>query len=68
MFAAGELAMTPEDLAKWDISVMDQTVLKPASYLEMETEFVLRNGGGVAIRIGCLRDGQQRPPGAGARR
>ena len=25
MFAAGELAMTPEDLAKWDISMIDQT-------------------------------------------
>ena len=38
MFAAGELAMTAEDLAKWDISIIDQTVLKPASYREMETE------------------------------
>ncbi|HYX28874.1 MAG TPA: serine hydrolase domain-containing protein, partial [Pyrinomonadaceae bacterium] len=34
MFAAGELAMTAEDLAKWDVSVMDQKILKPASYKE----------------------------------
>ena len=32
MFAAGELAMTARDLAAWDISLIDQTVLSPASY------------------------------------
>ena len=52
MFAAGELAMTPEDLAKWDISIIDQTVMKPASYLDMETEFVLRNGVGTRYGLG----------------
>ena len=44
MFAAGELAMTAEDLAKWDISVINQTVLKPASYREMQTDVLLKNG------------------------
>src|SRR5438874_528350 len=44
MFAAGELAMTAEDLAKWDVSVIDQKVLKPASYREMETDVLLKNG------------------------
>ncbi len=44
MFAAGELAMTAEDLAKWDISVIDQKILKPASYKEMETDVLLKNG------------------------
>jgi CubicO group peptidase (beta-lactamase class C family) len=44
MFAAGELAMTAEDLAKWDISVINQSVLKPASYREMETDVLLKNG------------------------
>ncbi len=44
MFAAGELAMTAEDLAKWDISMIDQSVLKPASYKEMETVVLLKNG------------------------
>src|SRR5438105_7109920 len=29
LFAAGELAMTPQDLAKWDISIIDQKILKP---------------------------------------
>src|SRR6202140_205222 len=38
MFAAGELAMTAEDLEKWNISVIKQTLLKPASYHALETE------------------------------
>lgn len=44
LFAAGELAMTAEDLAKWDISLINQTLLKPASYHEMESAIVLKNG------------------------
>jgi CubicO group peptidase (beta-lactamase class C family) len=44
MFAAGELAMTAEDLAKWDVSVINQTVMKPASYREMQTDVLLKNG------------------------
>src|SRR5580704_19744025 len=43
LFAAGELAMSAEDLARWDISVMNQTLLKPSSYHQMETEVVLSN-------------------------
>ena len=52
MYAAGELAMTAEDLAKWDISVMKQSVLKPASYREMETETLLNNGVGTRYGLG----------------
>jgi D-alanyl-D-alanine carboxypeptidase len=52
MFAAGELAMTAEDLAKWDISIMEQSVMKPASYQEMETEVVLKNGVGTRYGLG----------------
>ncbi len=44
LFAAGELAMPAEDLAKWDISLINQTLLKPASYRELETTIVLKNG------------------------
>ena len=44
MFAAGELAMTAEDLARWDLSVINQTVLKPASYREMQSDVLLKNG------------------------
>jgi D-alanyl-D-alanine carboxypeptidase len=54
MFAAGELAMTAEDLAKWDISIIDRSVLKPASYREMETEVVLKDGVGTRYGLGMF--------------
>lgn len=52
MFAAGELAMTAEDLARWDVSVIDQSLLKSASYREMETEVRLNNGAGTHYGLG----------------
>lgn len=52
MFAAGELAMTAKDLAKWDISMIDQTLLKPASYKEMETVVLLKNGAPTRYGLG----------------
>ncbi len=52
MFAAVELAMTAEDLAKWDISIINQTVLKPASYQEMETVVLLKNGAPTRYGLG----------------
>src|SRR3977135_4468825 len=42
LFAAGELAMPAQDLAKWDISIMDQKLLKPASYREFATDMLLK--------------------------
>ena len=44
LFAAGELAMPASDLAKWDISIIDQKLLKPLSYREMQTDVLLKNG------------------------
>ncbi len=52
LYAAGELAMTAADLARWDISLMNQTLLKPASYREMETEVRLKNGQGARYGLG----------------
>ncbi len=52
LFAAGELAMPAEDLAKWDISMINQTVLHPASYAQMEKEVVLKNGVGTRYGLG----------------
>ena len=52
LFAAGELAMTAEDLAKWDISIMEQKLLKPASYREFEREVQLNNGLGTRYGLG----------------
>jgi CubicO group peptidase (beta-lactamase class C family) len=52
LFAAGELAMTAEDLAKWDIAIMDQKVLRPASYRELEREVQLSSGMGTRYGLG----------------
>ena len=52
MFAAGELAMTARDLALWDISMLDQSVLKPESYRAMTTEVPLTTGAGSRYGLG----------------
>ena len=52
MFAAGELAMPASELAKWDISIIDQKLLKLASYKDLETEVVLQNGVGTRYGLG----------------
>ncbi len=44
MFAAGELAMPVHDLLLWDISMMNQSLLQPASYQQMFTGVKLKNG------------------------
>ncbi len=44
MFAAGELAMPAQDLLLWDISLMDQSLLQPASYKQMFTGVKLKSG------------------------
>lgn len=44
MFGAGELAMTASDLAKWDIAMIDQSLLQPASWKAMETDTLLSDG------------------------
>jgi D-alanyl-D-alanine carboxypeptidase len=62
MFAAGELAMTAYDLALWDISVIDQAILKPASYRALETEVQLTNGVGTRYALGLgvgITDGRR---------
>jgi D-alanyl-D-alanine carboxypeptidase len=52
LFAAGELAMSAEDLAKWDIAVMSQKLMKPTSYQEFEREVLLTNGLGTGYGLG----------------
>jgi D-alanyl-D-alanine carboxypeptidase len=44
MYGAGELAMTARDLARWDIAMIDQSLLAPDSYRAMETAVLLKNG------------------------
>jgi len=52
IFAAGELAMTAADLAKWDISLIHQSLLKAESYRALETETLLANGAGTSYGLG----------------
>ncbi len=61
MFAAGELAMTARDLLLWDISLMDQSLLQPASYQQMLTPVRLKNGDNTHYGLGVeirRRDGR----------
>lgn len=52
MYAAGELAMTPHDLALWDISLMVQPLLKPESMKALTTEVRLKNGASTGYALG----------------
>ncbi len=60
MFAAGELAMPAHDLALWDISMMNRSLLEPASYVQMLTPVLLKNGANTGYGLGVdlgKRDG-----------
>jgi D-alanyl-D-alanine carboxypeptidase len=52
LFAAGELAMPTADLAKWDIAMMNQRLLKPSSYQEMQRDVLLKNGTATGYGLG----------------
>lgn len=52
LFAAGELAMPAQELARWDMAIIDRKLLKPASYRDFETEVVLQNGLGTHYGLG----------------
>ena len=54
LFAAGELAMPAEDLARWDIAIIDQKLMKSASYREFGTEVLLRNGSSSGYALGVF--------------
>ena len=60
MFAAGELAMPANDLARWDISMMNRSLLSEASYTSMFTPVLLKNGTDTGYGLGVFvgkRDG-----------
>jgi len=62
LFAAGELAMTAEDLARWNVGMIDQKLLTPASYRQMQTDVLLENGLGIGYGLGIQvrrRDGRR---------
>ena len=49
---AGQFAMTAADLARWDISVIDQSVMSPAAYAAQQREVLLNNGLGTTYGLG----------------
>ena len=54
LFAAGELAMSASDLAKWDIARMDRTVLTPDDWKTQETPVLLTNGKSTNYGLGVF--------------
>jgi hypothetical protein len=62
MFAAGELAMSASDLALWNISLMDRSLLSRSSYDEMFREVKLKDGKGTGYGLGVelgVREGHR---------
>jgi CubicO group peptidase (beta-lactamase class C family) len=60
MFAAGELAMPAHDLALWDISVINRSLLDSASYAQMFKPVLLKSGASSGYGLGVFlgkRDG-----------
>jgi D-alanyl-D-alanine carboxypeptidase len=43
-FGDGDLAMPVAQLLKWDLTILNQSLLSTASYKDMETSFVLKDG------------------------
>jgi CubicO group peptidase (beta-lactamase class C family) len=52
LFGAGQLAMTAADLARWNISLMNRSLLSEASYRALETDTLLKNGVGTTYGLG----------------
>ena len=52
LFGMGELAMTAEDLARWDISIINRSLLSESSYRALETETLLTSGVGTRYGLG----------------
>jgi CubicO group peptidase (beta-lactamase class C family) len=51
-YAAGELAMTPTDLAKWDIAFLGRKILAARSWDELTREVKLANGDSTHYALG----------------
>jgi len=51
-YGAGELAMTPADLAKWDIAFLGRRILSARSWDELTTEVHLTNGDSTHYALG----------------
>lgn len=52
LWAAGELAMSASDLAKWDIARINRTILTPEDWETQETAITLKNGSSTNYGLG----------------
>lgn len=62
MFAAGELAMPAYDLAQWDMSIMNRSLLAAHSYDEMFDSVKLKDGSDSHYALGLFIDDMQGHP------
>ena len=62
LFAAGELAMTAQDLALWDISLIERKLLKPAALDAMMTAPRLKSGAPQPYALGVAVGNQNGHP------
>lgn len=53
-FGDGDLAMPASTLAQWDIGIIEQKLLSPASYKQFETPFILANGNNSNYGLGIF--------------
>ncbi|WP_320452221.1 serine hydrolase domain-containing protein [Sphingomonas sp. CFBP8993] len=62
LYAAGELSMSPQDLAKWDVARMNRTLLPPKTWAEQENPVKLTDGSntnyGLGVSVGTA-DGRR---------
>lgn len=54
LWAAGELAMSASDLAKWDIARINRTVLTPEDWETQETAIALKDGNSTHYGLGVF--------------
>jgi CubicO group peptidase (beta-lactamase class C family) len=52
LFGAGQLAMSSHDLALWNIAMLNQSLLKPASYKQQQTDVLLTAGNATGYGLG----------------
>ncbi|MEK9210257.1 serine hydrolase domain-containing protein [Sphingomonas sp. 2378] len=52
LYAAGELAMSPEDLAKWDVARINRSLLPPQDWAEQENPVKLTDGSNTNYGLG----------------
>ena len=56
LFAAGQLATTPSEWAKWSQARLERRLLRPESWAEQEREVKLTDGRGTSYGLGVFTD------------